>query len=78
MIELTAFVEEEEIDSVYYENPYYLEPDKSGSKAYVLLREALQKTGKAGIASFVMRSKEALAVLRAREDVIILNCIRRF
>jgi len=76
MIEITAFVDEGEIDSVYYENPYYLEPDKSGSKAYALLREALHKTGKAGIASFVLRSKETLAVLRAQEDVIILNRIR--
>ncbi len=75
-IEITDFVKEEEIESVYYETPYYLEPDKSGSRAYALLREALVKSGKVGIASFVMRSKESLAILRANEKVIILNRIR--
>src|SRR5688572_6045060 len=76
IIEITDFVKEEEIESVYYETPYYLEPDKSGARAYALLREALTKTGKIGIASFVLRSKEALAVLRANEKVIVLNRIR--
>lgn len=75
-IEISDFVLQEEIDSSYYETPYYLVPDKSGSRAYALLREALKKTGKAGIASFVMRNKEALATLRVSGDVIILNKIR--
>ena len=76
VIDISDFVNEKEIDSVYYEMPYYLEPDKSGVRAYALLREALQKTGKVGIASFVMRNKESLAVLRVSEEVIILNKIR--
>lgn len=75
-IEISNFVNSDEIDSVYYETPYYLEPDKSGVRAYALLREALAKTRKVGIASFVMRSKESLAVLSAGEKVIILNRIR--
>jgi len=75
-IEITEFVDESEIDSVYFETPYYIEPDKSGVRAYALLREALRKTGKAGIASFVMRSKESLAILKASEKVIVLNRIR--
>ena len=75
-IEISDFVKEEEIDSVYYETPYYLEPDKSGTRAYALLREALLKTKKVGIATFVMRNKEALAVLRPSDKVIILNRIR--
>ncbi|MES2592646.1 MAG: Ku protein [Bacteroidota bacterium] len=75
-IEITDFVDEKEIESSYYETPYYLEPDKSGTRAYALLREALIKTGKVGIASFVMRNKETLAILRANEKVIILNRIR--
>jgi DNA end-binding protein Ku len=75
-IEITDFVKESEIDSVYYETPYYIEPDKSGARAYALLREALAKTGKVGVASFVMRSKEGLAILRTSGDVIILNRIR--
>jgi DNA end-binding protein Ku len=75
-IEISDFVNEEEIESIYYETPYYIEPDKSGTRAYALLREALLKTKKVGIASFVMRNKEALAILRANEKVIILNRIR--
>ena len=75
-IEISDFVKEEEIDSMYYETPYYLEPDKSGVRAYALLRAALQKTKKVGIATFVMRSKEGLAVLRPSDNVIVLNRIR--
>jgi len=45
-IEISDFVNESEIESVYYETPYYLEPDKSGARAYALLREALQKNKK--------------------------------
>lgn len=75
-IEIDAFVDAAEIDSIYYENAYYLEPDENGAKAYALLREALQQTGKAGIASFVFRNRETLAVIRVYEDVILLNRIR--
>ncbi|MES2430275.1 MAG: Ku protein [Bacteroidota bacterium] len=75
-IDITEFVNESDIDSVFFEAPYYLAPDKSGSRAYALLRESLLKTGKVGIATFVMRNKEILAILRATKDVIILNRIR--
>lgn len=75
-IDISDFVKEEEISSIYYETPYYVEPDKSGTRAYELLRQALIKTKKVGIATFVMRSKESLAILRADEKVIILNRIR--
>ncbi|MBI2722998.1 MAG: Ku protein [Bacteroidetes bacterium] len=75
-IEISDFVNEAEIESVYYETPYYLEPAKGGERAYALLREALHKTKKVGIATFVMRSKETLAILKANEKVIILNRIR--
>ncbi|HMG82681.1 MAG TPA: Ku protein [Ferruginibacter sp.] len=76
VIEINDFVSAEEIDSVYYEMPYYLVPERSGVRAYALLREALEKTGKVGIATFVMRSKESLAILRASKNVIILNRVR--
>ena len=75
-IEISDFVKEEEISSLYYETPYYLEPDKSGTRPYELLRQALLKTKKVGVASFVMRSKESLAILRPDKDVIVLNRIR--
>lgn len=76
LIEINEFVDAEEINSVYYETPYYLAPDKSGVRPYALLREALIKTKKVGIASFVMRNKENLAIIRAQDDAIILNRIR--
>jgi DNA end-binding protein Ku len=76
LIAISNFVDEKKIDSLYYESPYYLAPEKAGVHAYALLREALAKTGKAGIATFVMRHKEILAVLKASEKVIILNRIR--
>src|SRR5579872_4863812 len=44
-ISIQEFVRESDIDGIYYETPYYLEPDKSGARAYVLLRDALHKTG---------------------------------
>jgi DNA end-binding protein Ku len=76
VIEITDFVEESEINTIYYETPYYLAPEKSGVRAYALLKEALLKTGKAGVSTFVMRNKEHLAILRATEDVMILNQLR--
>ena len=76
LIEITEFVDASEINTAYYENPYYLAPEKSGIRPYALLREALIKTNKVGISTFVLRNKEALAVLRGQDDVIILNRIR--
>lgn len=75
-IDILQFVNESEIDPVYYETPYYLQPDKSGAKPYILLRDALQKSGKAGIGSFVLRNKESLCVLRVKGKVLILQKIR--
>ncbi len=75
-IEISDFVKEEEISSLYYETPYYLEPDKSGTRPYKLLLDALKKTKKVGVSTFVMRNKEALAILRPDKNVIVLNKIR--
>ncbi|HKO81179.1 MAG TPA: Ku protein [Chitinophagaceae bacterium] len=75
-IEITQFVEEKEIDSTYFEVPYFLEPEKTGTRAYALLRDALAKTGKAGVGMFVMHNREHVAIIKAKEDVIILNRIR--
>ncbi len=76
IIEIKEFVAETEIDGIYYETPYYMEPDKSGAKAYVLLRDALHKTGKVGFGSFVMRNKEGLCLIKPMEDILVLNRIR--
>jgi DNA end-binding protein Ku len=75
-IEITDFVLEEQVDSIYYETPYFLAPEKSGMKAYALLREAFKKSGKAGIASFVLRNKEHLCILRPYKNAIVLNRLR--
>ena len=76
MIEIINFVEQGEIDSLYYEQPYYLEPEKSAQKAYALLRDALAKSGKVGVTTFVLRNKEGLAILKPYKNVIVLNRIR--
>jgi DNA end-binding protein Ku len=76
IIEIKEFVAETEIDGIYYETPYYLEPDKSGSKAYALLRDALHKTGKVGFGSFVMRNKEGLCLIKPMEHILVLIRIR--
>jgi DNA end-binding protein Ku len=76
VIEITDFVLEKEIDSIYFETPYYISPEKSGVRAYALLREALIKTGKVGVATFVMRNKENLAIVRVSGDAIILSKMR--
>lgn len=76
VIEISDFVQHDDIDSVYYETPYYVVPEKSGVRAYALLKQALLKTGKVGIATFVMRNKEHLAILKATEEVMILNQLR--
>ncbi len=76
IIEIKEFVDVEEVDSIYFEQPYYLEPDKSGVKAYQLLKAALKKTGKAGIGSFVLRSKESLCLIKPMDNLLVVNRIR--
>lgn len=75
-IEITQFVEEKEIDSIYFETSYYVQPDKSGTRAYALLKEALKKSGKVGLGSFVMREREHICIIRAKENLLILNRLR--
>ena len=75
-INIINFVKEAEIDSIYFEQPYYLEPVKGAVKAYALLRDSLQASSKVGVTSFVLRKKEGLAILKPYENVIVLNRIR--
>lgn len=75
-IEIINFVKQSEIDSIYYEQPYFLEPQKSGEKAYALLRDALAAAGKVGVTTFVLRNKEALAIIKPYGKVIMLNRLR--
>jgi DNA end-binding protein Ku len=75
-IEIVSFVPEEEIDSIFFDKPYYLEPDKTAEKPYALLREALRQSKKVGIATFVLRNREHMAIIKPEGDVIILNQMR--
>ncbi|MEO8664909.1 MAG: Ku protein [Ignavibacteria bacterium] len=75
-IDLVHFVDEKEIDSIYFEKPYYLEPEKSGTKSYKLLREAIKKSKKVGVARFVLKNREHIAVIKPFKDILILNQIR--
>lgn len=75
-IEVLNFSNEDEVDSIYYEQPYYLQPDKSGEKAYAIMRDAMMASGKVGVCSFVLRNKEALAILKPYGQALVLNRIR--
>lgn len=76
VIDIQLFTDESDVPSIYYEKPYYLEPGKGAGKAYALLREALEKSGKVALVKFVMRNREHLAILKVYQDLLILNQIR--
>jgi len=76
LIEIAEFVSQEEIDTIYYETPYYLEPEKTGIKAYALLRDALEKSGKVGLGTYVMRTKEAIGIIKPMDNILVLNKMR--
>ncbi|HSU27609.1 MAG TPA: Ku protein [Chitinophagaceae bacterium] len=76
MINIEEFIDEKEVDTIYYDTPYYLQPEKSGVKAYALLREALKKTGKAGLGAYVLRNRESLVLIRPAGKILILEKIR--
>lgn len=76
MINLQTFVKLQEIDSIYFDTPYYLEPQKSGEKAYQLLLQALEKSKMAGLGTFVMRSVENLAIIKPYKNILLLNKLR--
>ena len=72
-VDIQDFVEQQEIDPVFFYKPYYLEPQKGGDKAYVLLRETLKKTGKVGIAKVVIKTRQYLAGVKAENNVLVLE-----
>ena len=74
-VELSAFVKAEEIDPVYYEKSYYLEPDAKGIKPFALLMTALKKKGLTGIAKIAVRNKEQLCALRPMDGTLILETL---
>ncbi|MEY2465534.1 MAG: end-binding protein Ku [Verrucomicrobiota bacterium] len=72
-VDIVDFVELEQIDPIFFDKPYYLEPEKRGEKAYALLREALKKTGKVGIAKVVIKTRQHLAAVKPEKNLLVLE-----
>ena len=72
-VDIQDFVDQEEIDPMFFYKPYYLEPQKGGDKAYVLLRDTLARTGKVGIAKVVIKTRQYLAGVKAEDSVLVLE-----
>lgn len=76
LIELENFVDISAVNPIYYETSYYTQPEPQGKKAYALLLKALQKSKKAGIARFVLRSSEHLCVIHPLGNMLVVTRIR--
>jgi DNA end-binding protein Ku len=75
-IEIQDFVDLDDIDPIYFEQPYYLGPDKGAERAYALLVQAMKDARKVAVARFVLRNKEHLAAIRPMGDVLTLTTMR--
>jgi len=74
-IEVLHFAPSAQVEPIYANKSYYLEPDPTGARAYVLFRDALESSGKVAVAKVALRQREALAALRVREGVITLETL---
>jgi DNA end-binding protein Ku len=72
-IDVLEFVPLEQVDPMYFSKSYYLEPDGAGAKPYVLLREALERSGRVALVKIALRQRESLATLRVRDGVFVLE-----
>lgn len=75
-IEIALFTDQDEIDPIYYDKPYFLEPDKGAEKTYALLRDALRASGKVGVVKYVFRNKGHIGILKPYENALILIQMR--
>jgi DNA end-binding protein Ku len=75
-IQIQEFVQENEIDPVYFDKPYYLEPQKGGERAYALMRDALAQSKKVGVAKVVLKSREHLAAVKSVGNMLTLQTMR--
>ncbi|MCF4100384.1 Ku protein [Gillisia sp. M10.2A] len=75
-IDIEEFINEADVADVLFKKPYFLEPQKEGGKSYNLLRDALKKTKKVGVATFVMRQKEHLSLIGLYKNALVLHVIR--
>jgi DNA end-binding protein Ku len=74
-IELSAFVKATEIDPIFYEKSYYLEPEETGLKPYALLIKVLEKKGVTGVATVAIRNKESLCALRPLDGTLVMETL---
>lgn len=72
-IQIVDFVEMDEIDPMFFDKPYYLEPQKGGAGAYALLRDVLEKTNKTGIAKVVIRTRQHLAAVKPLDKLLVVE-----
>ena len=72
-VEVVQFVDVEAVDPTYFDKTYVLEADGPGAKPYVLLRDAMRQTGRAAVVKVALRQKENIALIRSRDDVLILH-----
>lgn len=72
-VDIIHFVPVEEINPMFFQKPYYMEPQKGGDKAYALLREALAKSQKVGIAKVVIKTRQYLAAVKPRAELLVLE-----
>ncbi len=72
-VDIAAFVELKEVNPVFFDKPYYMEPQKGGDKAYVLLRDALRDSGRIGIAKVVIKTRQHLAAIKPQEEGLMLE-----
>jgi DNA end-binding protein Ku len=75
-VDIQAFVDLKEIPPLFFETPYYLAPGKRGEKAYALLRDAMKKSGKAGIATVVIRTRQYLAAVIPQDELLLMDTLR--
>ncbi len=74
-IEVLHFAPAEQLDPILFNRSYYVEPEAAGARAYVLLRDALEQSGRIAIAQVALRQRESLATLRSREGVLVLETL---
>jgi DNA end-binding protein Ku len=74
-IEVVQFTPAEQLDPILFNRSYYVEPEPAGVRAYCLLRDALEDSGKIAIAQVALRQRESLAILRVRDDVLVLETL---
>lgn len=74
-VDIIDFVELEQVNPMFFQKPYYLEPQKGGDKAYALLRDTLLETGKTGIAKVVIKTRQYLAAVKPQEHLLLLQLL---